>query len=285
MKVVVCIKQIRYLYHPLAFAGRESSINPDKMVFMLNPYDEIAMEAAVRIKEHYEDCEIIVITAGPPMSEEALRYAFATGGDKMIRIELNSNDPRLIATALAEKINDLQCDLILCGKKSLDYNSGQVGSFLAEKLDLPQVSGIVKLEIIPYKNMAVVDRYLGRGDRQRVECRLPALFTVEDGLNDPRYPILSKRLLAEQEEIEVVEEKNQDQNLDEKQKLWEALQLSPPRPKPKRIFIPDSKLSAKERMQLIMSGGISKKENKLLQGDSRDIARKIVDVLEKENAM
>ena len=204
MKVVVCIKEIGYVYYPLALSTSGDKIDPEKMVFMLNPYDEIAVEEAVRIKERHRDCEVLLITVGPPSSERALRYSFALGGDRMIRIDFESFDPWTISVILAEVIRDLKYDIVLCGKKALDNNAGVVGSYMAELLGIPQVSGIVRLEIQPEMNKAVVHRYLGRGDRQAVECSLPALFTMENGLNEPRYPSLANRLSAETEQIEVI---------------------------------------------------------------------------------
>lgn len=282
MKVIVCIKQINYIYHLLPFDTSNSAINPEKMIFMLNLYDEIAMEAAIRIKENFDDCEIITITAGPAMCEAALRYAFAMGANKMIRIETDCIDPWSISVTLAEYIKKIKYDIILCGKKSLDYNSGQVGSFLAEILDLPQVSGIVKLELGPDKKTAIADRYLGKGDRQRVKCILPALFTVEEGMNNPRYPKLEKRLLAEKEKIEVIKLATKDNYVHELTQIWQSMNLSPPYPKPKKIFTPDSKLLARERMKLIMTGGISKKTGRVLSGDPNEMAQEIVRFLEEK---
>jgi len=205
VRVVVCIKQISYVYHPIAINSSGGHIDQEKMVFMLNPYDEIAVEEAIKIKKNLSNCEVIVITVGPRRAEEALRYAFAMGADKMIRINYESSDSWLISLALAKIIKDLSYDLILCGKKTIDNNGNQAGSFIAELLHIPQVSGIVRLEILPEKKKAIVERYLVKGDRQVVECNLPALFTVENGINDPRYPSLPNRLLSEKKNIEVID--------------------------------------------------------------------------------
>jgi electron transfer flavoprotein beta subunit len=285
MRVVVCIKQIGYVYHPIAINETRGHIDPEKMVFMLNPYDEIAVEEAIKIKENFNNCEVVIVTVGPPRAEEALRYAFAMGADKMIRIDYESCDSWLISMALAKIIKDLRCNLILCGKKAIDNNGNQVGSFIAELLDIPQVSGIVGLEILTGKKKAVIDRYLGKGDRQVVECNLPALFTVENGLNDPRYPSLPNRLLAEKKNIEVIDLNCLELCVDQGIDLTKFMTFSAPRPKPKKLFTPDSNLSASERMKLIMSGGFNEKKSDLLEGKAEHIANKIIQILTQEKLL
>ncbi len=282
MKVVVCIKQVAYVYHPIAFDRSEGRIDPDKVVFMLNPYDEIAVEEAVRIKEKLSDCDVIIITAGPPQTEQTLRYSCALGADKMVRIDCENLGPWSTAVVLGKAIEAIQCDVLLLGKKAIDENRCQVGSFLAEILDIPQVSGIVRLEVSSETRRAVVERYLGKGNRQVVECTLPALFTVEKGLNEPRYPSLPNRLSAERAEIEVIELSSLGFRLDQELDLTEWMTFSPPRPKPKKLFTPDSSLSASDRMKLIMSGGMADKQTNLLEGRAEDIAKNVVDFLVRE---
>jgi len=285
MRVVVCIKQIGYVYHPIAINASRDHIDPEKMVFMLNPYDEIAVEEAIKIKNNLNNCEVIVITVGPPRAEEALRYAFAMGADKMIRINYEGSDSWLISLALAKIIKDLSCNLILCGKKAIDSNGNQVGSFLAELLDIPQVSGIVGLEVLPEKKKAIADRYLGKGDRQVVECNLPALFTAENGINDPRYPSLPNRLSSEKKDIEVMGLSCLGLCIDQEIDLTKFMTFLPPRPKPKKLFTPDSNLSASERMKLIMSGGFNEKKSDLIEGKAEDIAKKVMEVLDQEKLL
>jgi electron transfer flavoprotein beta subunit len=282
LRVVVCIKQVSYVYHPLAMDETGTQLDPEKMVSMLNPYDEIALEQAITIKEYVDDCEIVAICAGLARSEEALRYAFAMGADRIIRIDFESIDPWLTSLVLARVIKNLEYDIVLCGKKAIDTNAGQVGSFLGELLQLPQVSGIVGLKLFPEERKAIADRYLGRGDRQVVECALPALFTVEDGLNDPRYPTLGRRLLAKKEDVEVIKVDLRELLTDRDVDLSSFMSFSPPRPKPKKIFTPDSNISATERMRLIMTGGITEKKSDLLEGKAEDISKKIIDLLVRE---
>ena len=277
MRVVVCIKQIGYVYHPIPIGVSEYYVDPDEMVFMLNPYDEIAVEEAIKVKEDFGGCEVIIITAGPPRAERTLRYAFAFGADKMIRINCDKFDPFSTSLILAQIIKDLKYDLILCGKKAIDTNAGQVGSFLAELVNIPQISGIVSLDILPDGKKAIVERYLGKGNRQVIECHFPALFTVENGLNDPRYPSLPNRLLAEKEKIQEIDVPSLGLSFDPEIDLSKNMNFSPPRPKPRKIFTPDSNLSAEERLALIMGGSSTDKRDKnLLEGSPEMLASRML---------
>jgi len=285
MRIVVFVKQIGYVYHPLAIESVGGVIDPEKMVYMLNPYDESALEEAIQIKERFPGCEVIIITAGPPRDEEALRYAFAFGADRMIRINTESLVPWSIASLLVEVIRNLNLDIILCGKRATDTNDNQVPTLVAELLNLVQVSGIISLEPFPKEEKAMVERYLGKGDREEIECKLPALFTVEKGLNDPRYPTLPNRLLAEKHEIEVIEESSLGARLDNVPDLSVSAQLTPPRPKPKKAFTPDTHLSPGERLKLIMSGGAADKKSDLIEGIPEELANKIMEVLIQEKVI
>lgn len=282
MRVIVCIKQIVYVYHPIAIDSPGGYIDPEKIVYMLNPYDEVAIEAAIRIKENFSGSRVTVITAGPPRTNEALRYAFAFGADRMIRINYLGLDAWSISLVLAEVIRDLEFDVILCGKKAIDTNDNTVGPFLAELLNVAQVSGIVGLKLLPEDRRAIVERYLGKGDRDVIECSLPALFTVEKIMNDPRYPTVPNRLLAEKQKIEEIEGSSFSLKFDPEIDLTKFMSLSPPRPKPKKLFTPDSKLPANERMRLIMSGGMADKKSDLLNGKPEDVAKKIMEILIQE---
>ena len=282
MRVVVFVKQVAYIYYPIAIESHGTDFDPEKMVYMLNPYDEMAMEAAAGIKEKFYGSEVLVVTAGPARSDKALRYALAFCGDKMIRINLEHMDPWTTAAALAQSVRGYKFDIILCGQKAIDTNDNLVGGFVAELLDIAQVSGVMRLEPQPDQRMVTVERNLGKGDREIIECQLPALFCMEKGANDPRYPSLPNRLRAEECEIELMEFDDAAFRLQGRKISCEPSDFGPPRPKPKKVFTPDSQLSAQERTRLIMSGRAGAKKMHLLAGGPEDLADKIADVLSKE---
>lgn len=283
MRVVVCIKQIGHICHPVGLDRKGGVIEPEKMVYMLNPYDEVALEEAIRIKEKFPGTEVVALTLGPPRSEEVLRYASALGADTLIRIDGDAPDPRATAALLAKIIADLEYDLILCGKKAMDRNGSMVGSFIAEILDIGQTTGILKLDVFPEKQKARVERSIGKGDRELIECSLPALFTVERGMNEPRYPALPNRLRAQKQKIEQIAVSLHDPALGTESGLGGLPNFAPPRLKPKKVFTPDSRLSASERMRLIMSGGgKTAKKGDLIEGTPEKAAEAIMNVLVRE---
>ncbi len=282
MRVVVCIKQVGYIYDPTAIDLSTGEIDSEKMVSMLNPYDEVAVEEAIKIKEGVSDCEVIIITAGLPETERALRYAYAMGGDRMIRINYESSDPWSIALILTSAIEKTGCDLVLCGKKAIDSNGGQVGSFIAELLRVPQISGIVRLDLFSEQGNSVVERYLGKGDKEEMECPLPALFTAEMGLNDPRYPTLSNRLAAEKAEIEVLNPAILEVSSGGEESRTEIMKFSQPRPKTRKVFTPDSSLSGADRLKQMMSGGETEEPSDILEGSADQLAGHIAEFIIQE---
>lgn len=282
MKIVVCIHRVSYIYHPGAIA-LSGQIDQEKRVFMLNPYDEAAVEEAIRIKEKIEGAEIVLLMIGREETEQTLRYACAMGGpkiDRMIRIDHDHFDPWTSSLMLAKVIEQTGFDIVFCGKKVIDNNASQVGAFVSEFLNVPQVSGIVKFELYHRDRKAVVERYLGKGDREEVESILPALFTTEIGLNDPRYPTVPNRLIVEKRKVEVVDPGSLGIDFTGEETLTPITKLFPPRLKTRNVSLPDSSLSASDRMNQMLSGGGAKKEGgAILEGSAKESAKYIVEFL------
>jgi electron transfer flavoprotein beta subunit len=280
MKIIVSINRVCYVYHPAAVDLSTGEIDQEKTVFMLNPYDEVAVEEALRIKDRV-DSEIVLLALGHEDVEQSLRYAYAMGGskiDRMVRIDYDHFDPWTSSLLFAQVIRQIGFDIVLCGKKITDNNASQMGPFLAELLDIPQVSNIVKLEFSQDKK-TIVQRYLGKGDREEVECLLPALFTTELGLNDPRYPTAPNKILAKRMNIEVVDPQSLGIDVTEEEGMSPVKKFAPPRPKTRKVFTPDSNLSVSERLNMMMSGGAAKKGGTLLEGSPKESADQIVDFL------
>jgi electron transfer flavoprotein beta subunit len=175
--------------------------------------------------------------------------------------------------------------LILCGKKAIDSNGGQIGSFIAELLRVPQISGIVGLTLFAEEGNAVVKRYLGKGDKEEMECPLPALFTAEMGLNDPRYPTLSNRLAAEKAGIKVLNPAALEVSSDGEESRTEIMQFSQPRPKTRKVFTPDSSLSGADRLKQMMSGGSTEESTDILEGPADQLAGHIADFMIQEQIL
>jgi len=175
------------------------TIDKTNVNYILNPYDEFAIEECLRLKERFGG-DVIAISLGGDAHKETLRKALAMGVDRAILLRDDSTrDSFAVAKALAEAIKDLSPDIIFFGKQSIDYDDAQVGTLVAEMLALPSVSVVVKLEITDGK--ATAQREI-EGGHEVVEASLPAVFTAQKGLNEPRYPSLRGIMAAKSKPIE-----------------------------------------------------------------------------------
>jgi electron transfer flavoprotein beta subunit len=189
VNIVVCIKQVPDTEAQIRIRADGRGIDEAGLNFVLNFYDEHGVEEALRIKERAGGT-VTLVTAGPARAVEALRAGLAMGADAAIHIQ----DPALatldhIGTArvLAAAIKAVPCDLVLCGKLATDDNAAIVGPAVAEFLGLPQATAVTKLEL--GEGTATAHREL-EGAVEVLEVRLPAVITVERGINEPRYPSL-----------------------------------------------------------------------------------------------
>ncbi|WP_027416325.1 electron transfer flavoprotein subunit beta/FixA family protein [Aneurinibacillus terranovensis] len=185
MNILVLLKQTFDTEEKIVI--QNGRINEEGVEFILNPYDEYAVEEAVKIKED-SGAEITVLTVGPARSESVLRTALAMGADKGILVELEEEaDEYTISNYIVAAIKGNKYDLILGGNMAVDSGSGQVTIRVAEKLGIPHVSAITKLFIEGSK--ATVERDI-EGDMEVIDVHLPLLATAQQGLNEPRYPSL-----------------------------------------------------------------------------------------------
>lgn len=186
MNIIVCIKQTFDTEAKISLEN--GAVKEDGVQFILNPYDEYAVEEALKIKEE-QGGEVTVVTVGPARVEEAIRTALAMGADEAIHIEDEAayGDEYTIAEVLAAAIRQKSYDLILAGNQAVDDGSGQVAVRLAQLLDIAHISTITKLEI--HGTQVVAERD-AEGDTEIVEASLPVLVTAQQGLNEPRYPSL-----------------------------------------------------------------------------------------------
>lgn len=185
MNILVLVKQTFDTEEKIVI--QNGKINEDGVEFILNPYDEYAVEEAVKIKED-TGAEVTVLTVGPSRAESSLRTALAMGADKGIFIELEDEaDEFTLAKLITAAIKGEKYDLILGGNMAVDSGAGQVAIRVAEELGMPHVSTITKLSLEGSK--ATVERDV-EGDAEIIEVNLPFLVTAQQGLNEPRYPSL-----------------------------------------------------------------------------------------------
>jgi len=199
MKIVVALSHVPDTATKIKIAQDRKTIDPSGVSFIINPYDEFAVEEALRTKEKFGG-EVIIVTYGNDSAKESIRKALAMGADKgiLIKGELNV-DSFTVAEALASEISQLNPDIVFCGKQSVDYDSSAVGQMIAELLNFPSISTVVKLEI---ENGKVKAEREVEGGIEKVESSLPIVITAQKGLNEPRYASLKGIMAAKSKPIE-----------------------------------------------------------------------------------
>ena len=197
MNILVLVKQTFDTEEKIVI--KNGTISEDGVEFILNPYDEYAVEEAIKIKEE-SGAEVTVLTVGPDRSENVLRTALAMGADKAVIVELDEEvDEYTLSKYIVAAIKDQPFDLILGGNMAVDSGSGQVAIRVAEELEIPHVSTITGLTL--EGNKATVERDV-EGDVEIVEVNLPFLATTQQGLNEPRYPSLPGIMKAKKKPLE-----------------------------------------------------------------------------------
>jgi electron transfer flavoprotein beta subunit len=203
MKIVVLMKQTFDTEAKIVVDG-SGKISADGIQHIINPYDEYAIEEAIRIKEKLGTGEVILITLGGGKAEEALRQALAMGADRAVLLRdavFDGGDEHTSAVALAAAVKQVGYDLVLGGQIAIDDGSAQVATRVAEILGLPQVNVVTKIEL---NNNQVVAYREADGTVEVVEATLPALITAQKGLNEPRYPSLKGIMQAKKKELKVL---------------------------------------------------------------------------------
>jgi electron transfer flavoprotein beta subunit len=270
MKIIVCAKQIRYTYARSGASPETGYLDEADSIFRVNPHDEAALELALRLKDQKEDIEVILLTLGPLIAPDELRRCLATGADSWVLIDgngpqeradpLDQPDPWVKAALLAEGVEALSGDLVLCGKASMDRGNGQVAALLAGHLKRPFVSAITDLILEAPSGGIKVQRSAGRGVREMIASGLPAVVSVEQGVA-LRRPPLPRRQWA--------------QTARPKRLSFTALKVKPrlvtlsrfqPRPRPRCLPPPDSHLPAYDRVMQLLTGSSVEKSGEILTG-------------------
>jgi len=200
MKIVVCVSHVPDTASRIKVGTDGKTIDPTGVTYIINPYDEYAVEEALKLKEKLGAGEVVIITLGGENSKETIRKALAMGADSGILLKAETQRDSLgIAKALAEEIKTQGAQIVFMGKQSVDYDNSIVGQLTAELLDFNCVPVCVKLEINDDKLTA--EREV-EGGREIVETSLPAVITCQKGLNEPRYASLKGIMAAKKKTIE-----------------------------------------------------------------------------------
>ena len=268
MKILALIKQVpdtsialKIMSPHVLNGGKADSIDIEyqDMPWVINPYDEYAVEEALRIKEKIGGT-VMVISMGTARVADIIRSSFAMGADEGVHLKdtaFDSSDTYSTAFIFSKIISISGYDIILCGKQAVDDGWGYTGAALAEILNIPSVSSILKLEISEDKKSAIATREVDEG-LEIVLVPLPALFTVQQGINKPRYASLPGIMKAKKKEIKIL-----DAN---------ALGISP-----------DEVGKNVSRINVIkLSYPPVRKKGKILQGDSKNLTKELAHLLRNE---
>jgi electron transfer flavoprotein beta subunit len=256
MKIVVCLKQVAAHDAPLRLNAAGTWIQEADLSFAINEPDLYALEEALRLKEKHGG-EVVVCCLGPARAQAAIKEALAKGAERALHLDnpaLEGLDPCGVARALAQAIRKENPDLVLTGLQSDDWGYAQTGVLLAELLGFPHSTIIMEIQV--NGNALKVKRELEAGWFQWIEMPLPALLTIQSGINKPRYATLKGIMAAKNKPI---------------QKLTPAdLGLTPedlaPRQKVSKVYVP-----------------AKKGQTEFLQGSPKEIAARLVDKLKNES--
>jgi electron transfer flavoprotein beta subunit len=201
MKIAVCIKRVPDSDTRVKIAPDGKRLDEAGVKFVLNPYDEFAVEEALRRREQSGSGEVVVVSLGSPAAQETIRTALAMGADRGVLLQTDaiSPDGMAVATALAAELKDGGWNLILFGKMAIDDYGHQIGPMVAELLGMPCVTAVAHLDLQDTSGSA--EREI-EGGVEVVTFPLPAVITTDKGLNEPRYPALKGIMAAKKKPLE-----------------------------------------------------------------------------------
>ncbi|HSF03643.1 MAG TPA: electron transfer flavoprotein subunit beta/FixA family protein [Solirubrobacterales bacterium] len=252
MKILVMVKQVPDTATQVKIGGDGKQIDTSGITWIVSPYDEFAVEEALRIKEKRGQGEVVAVSLGPDRTKEVLRSALAMGCDRAVHV----NDPALAtadtltaARALAAVIKQEAPQLVLCGRQAIDDDMGAVGAQLAEVLGWPCASWIMEETVDADAKSVRVGRQV-EGGLEVFELPLPAVLSAQKGMNEPRYPTLKGIMGAKKKEIKDVKATDLGLASTTPQLSITALEALPARP-PGRVIPGEPKEAVKELVRAL----------------------------------
>ncbi len=211
MNILVAVSRVPDTTTKILVGSDGKFIDTNNVKFILNPYDEYALEEAIRLKEK-NGGKVIAITVGPATAQDILRNALAVGADEAVHIKSEQNfDSFFVASQIAEYASKMKPDIIFMGKQSIDFDSLQVPSILSDILDLPLATIVTKLN---YEgNMVKAEREI-EGGKEVLSLQMPCIISAQKGLNEPRYPKLPDIMKAKKKPIEEIDAPNYENNIE-----------------------------------------------------------------------
>jgi electron transfer flavoprotein beta subunit len=262
MKIIVPVKQVPEVAE-VKVNEETGTLIREGVPSILNPFDEYAVEEAIKLRDQYGG-EVVIITMGPPQAKEALWKALAMGADRAIHMTdriFAGADTWATAYTLAQQIKKMDFDLVICGKQAIDGDTAQVGPEMAELLSIPQICYVRHLEIDDGGKHVIAHRETDDG-YDIIKARMPVLLTATKGLNEPRLPNIMGIMKAKKKPLDEVDAATLGVPEDEL-----GLKGSPTTVR--KVFPPERK-----------SGGV-----KLEDVNAKDAARQLVEFLAKKGAI
>ncbi len=260
MNIIVCVKHVPDTETRIRIGDDGKSIKEDGVKFILNPYDEYAVEEALKLKEKSGQGEVTAVCLGPEGATETLRKCLAMGADKAVHLKdsaFDGSDSLGTAKAIAAVAKKTGYDVIFAGHQGIGTDESQIGPMVAEFLGIPHVSVVTALEI----NGSEVTAYREiEGGKEKVVCSLPALISAQKGLNEPRYPSLKGIMTAKKKEINVLT----------------ASELS---------IVPEVGLSAARVKTVKLELPPEKGAGRVIDGEPEDAARELVKILHEDRIL
>jgi electron transfer flavoprotein beta subunit len=236
MKILVAVKRVVDYNVKVRVKSDQSGVDIANVKMSMNPFDEIAVEEAVRLKEAGLATEIIAVSCGLTQSQETIRTAMAIGADRGILVETDTElQPLAVAKLLKAIVDKEQPDLIILGKQAIDDDSNQTGQMLAALLNISQATFASKVQLADGK--AVVTREVD-GGLETISIKLPAVITTDLRLNEPRYVTLPNIMKAKKKQLDIV--KPEDLSVDVMPRIT-TIKVSEPPARAAGVMVPDIK--------------------------------------------
>lgn len=271
MKICVCVKQIRHTYARSGLDPLSWYLQPRDTIYRINPYDESALELALKFKQQHRGTQVYLLTLGPMIAKRDLERCLALGADGIyhVKITAESFDSWIKAEALGRAAAHIGADLVLCGKKSIDTGNGLFGAFMAHRLNLPFVSAITEMKMVG--GCAQVTKNAGRGKREVIACAIPAVFSVELVSGSPNMPSYKNTAMARAGAIKSI----LVADADVAPKMRSVAHYAP-KPRTKPVPAPDHTLPAYDRVLQLLQGSNVNKKTKKITGSVDEAVEEII---------
>ena len=243
MNIVVCMKQVPDTETRIKIGSDGRSIDPTDVEWVVNPYDEYAVEEALQIKERTGEGEVVILSVGGERTVTAIRSCLAMGADRgiLLKVDIPFGDSYATASALAAVLKEMEFEILFFGKQAVDDDNAQVSQLVAQMLDLPCVTVVTKLEV---ENGKAKTHREVEGGTEIVETNLPAVFSAEKDLNQPRYASLKGIMMAKKKQIEEKEIQLEHVKID-------VIEMLKPPPRPEGRIVGEGKEAVPELVQLL----------------------------------